>query len=412
MSLANRPGYCWLVLAAGTLAVFSALGLARFGYSVVLPAMQTGLGMDNVQAGALASANLAGYLVMALLGGALASHLGARCVIVSGLLVAGIGMYLTGYVEGFSGAVFWRTITGIGSGAANVAVMGMWTAWFPPHRRGLAAGIAVTGSSLAIITLGSFVPFLIAQDGAGGWRHCWQLFGGASLVIALMCLLVIRSHPAALTVDLSSPYGGSDGVLAVRHVSWHDIYRSRAAWHLGLVYVAFGFSYIIFMTFFVKHLIVTGGYSKAAAGSLFMSMGWASLVCSFFWGWLSDRIGRKWAMMLIYLIHAAAFILFAVAVTPAVFTVAALLYGSTAFSIPAIMSAACGDLFGQRLAPAALGFVTLLFGIGQALGPSVAGLMADASGSFTSAFILAAVVALLGAFGSTTLVKPGSKVTL
>lgn len=410
MSLASRPGYCWLVLAAGTLAVFSALGLARFGYSVVLPAMQTGLGMDNAQAGALASANLAGYLVMALLGGALASHWGARSVIVAGLAVAGVGMYLTGAAADFSGAVFWRAITGIGSGAANVAAMGMWAAWFPPNRRGLAAGIAVTGSSLAIITIGPLVPFLLSRGGSDSWRHCWQLFSGVTLGIALLCLLVIRSRPAALSVDLSSPYGGATGQ-ARRDGSWRDLFRSRAAWHLGLVYVAFGFSYIIFMTFFVKHLMLAGGYSKAAAGSLFMAMGWASLACSFFWGGLSDRIGRKWAMMLIYLIHAAAFTLFGMATTPAAFTIAALLYGSTAFSIPAIMSAACGDLFGQRLAPAALGFVTLLFGIGQALGPSVAGLMADSTGNFTAAFMLAAAVALLGAIGATSLAKPGSKDT-
>jgi MFS family permease len=409
MNLADRPGYRWLVLAAGTMAVFSALGLARFGYSVVLPAMQTGLGMDNAQAGALASANLAGYLVMALLGGALAAHWGARAVIVAGLAVAAIGMYLTGSVAGVSGAAFWRAVTGIGSGAANVAVMGMWAAWFPPSRRGLAAGIAVTGSSLSFITLGPLVPFLFARGGAEGWRQCWQLFGGASLFIAFICLLIIRSRPAAQPVDLSSPYGGSAVPSAQRPGSWHDVFRSRAAWHLGMVYVAFGFSYIIFMTFFVKHLMVAGGYSKAAAGNLFMSMGWANLACSFFWGGLSDRIGRKWAMMLVYLVHAAAFTLFALAATPAAFTAAALLYGSTAFSILAIMAAACGDLFGQRLAPAALGFVTLLFGIGQALGPSVAGLMADASGSFTSAFLLAAGVALLGACGATTLATADSR---
>jgi len=406
MNPADRPGYCWLVLAAGTLAVFSALGLARFGYSVVLPAMQAGLGMDNAQAGALASVNLAGYLVMALLGGVLAARWGVRSVIVAGLVVAGVGMYLTGSVTGISGASFWRGVTGIESGAANVAVMGMWAAWFPPHRRGLAAGIAVTGSSLSFITLGPLVPLLLARGGVDGWRQCWQLFGGITLGIAMLCLLIIRSRPSAASVDLSSPYGATASSPAGNHGSWHDIYRSRAAWHLGLVYVAFGFSYIIFMTFFVKHLMVAGGYSKEAAGSLFMALGWANLVCSFFWGGLSDRIGRKWAMMLIYLIHTAAFTLFGLAATPAVFALAAILYGSTAFSIPAIMSASCGDMFGQRLAPAALGFVTLLFGIGQALGPSVAGLMADASGSFTSAFLLAAGVALLGACAATTLAKP------
>jgi len=64
------------------------------------------------------------------------------------------------------------------------------------------------------------------------------------------------------------------------------------------------------------------------------------------------------------------------------------------------MAAACGDVLGPRLAPAALGLITLLFGIGQAVAPSVAGAMADASGSFVTALLLAAGVALLGAVGA------------
>jgi MFS family permease len=64
------------------------------------------------------------------------------------------------------------------------------------------------------------------------------------------------------------------------------------------------------------------------------------------------------------------------------------------------MAAACGDVLGARMAPAALGFITLFFGIGQAIGPSVAGAMADASGSFTGAYLLASGVALAGAVGS------------
>jgi len=410
MTYINRPGYCWFVLAAGTLAVFSALGLARFGYSVVLPSMQTGLALDNAQTGILASANLAGYLCMALLGGALACHLGARIVVSGGLLVIGISMYLTGTADSFAGAAFWRAITGLGSGAANVAVMGMWAAWFPQKLRGLAAGIAVTGSALAFIIIGPLVPKIIAWGGVDGWRICWQVFGGASLLVGLICLVVLRTPPGTATIDLSSPYGSSDTPNKHMHGSWQSILKDSSAWHLGLVYVAFGFSYIIFMTFFVKHLMTSGGYSKAAAGNLFMTMGWACLLCSFFWGALSDRIGRKWTMALVYVIHAVAFTIFGVATTPLFFTVAALLYGATAFSIPAIMSAACGDQFGKRLAPAALGFITLLFGIGQALGPSVAGFMAKASGSFSSSFLLAAGVALLGCIGAMTLKKEGTSV--
>jgi MFS family permease len=71
------------------------------------------------------------------------------------------------------------------------------------------------------------------------------------------------------------------------------------------------------------------------------------------------------------------------------------------------MAAACGDMLGPELAPAALGFITVFFGIGQAVGPSIAGIMADVTGSFHPAFLLAGGVAFLGALGAWTV--PGTK---
>jgi MFS family permease len=102
-----------------------------------------------------------------------------------------------------------------------------------------------------------------------------------------------------------------------------------------------------------------------------------------------------------------AYSLFALWPVPSGFTLSAILFGLTAWSIPAIMAAACGDVLGSRMAPAALGFITLFFGIGQAMGPSIAGALADASGSFFSAFLLAGGVALLGAL-SASLLSPHS----
>ena len=167
-----------------------------------------------------------------------------------------------------------------------------------------------------------------------------------------------------------------------------------------MVYVAFGFSYIIYMTFFVKALMAEGGYTQASAGGLFMTVGWVSLLCGVIWGTVSDVIGRKNALIIVYLIQAVSYALFALWPEPAGFTISAILFGLTAWSIPAIMAATCGDMLGARLAPAALGFITLLFGIGQALGPAVAGAMAQASGSYLPSIFLAAAVAVLGAVGS------------
>ena len=400
--------YAWIVLAVGTLVVFGALGLARFGYTMVLPAMQSGLGLNNTQAGGLATANLIGYLALSVLGGALAARFGPRIVITVGLTVAAAGMLLTGFANSFVTAALWRVLTGIGSGASNVPVMGLLAAWFVQRRRGLATGIGVTGSSLALIVLGLLVPNLLAAYGWIGWRVCWFLFAGITLGLAALAYTILRNCPSELgLLPMGAAADCRIATIGASALKWGRVYRSGAVWHLGLIYVAFGFSYIIYMTFFTKYLMAEGGYSQESAGRLFMVMGWLSLLCGLIWGSLSDTLGRKTVLVIVYIVQSAAFGLFALWPAPPGFVLSAVLFGVTAWSIPGIMAATCGDLLGPRLAPAGLGFVTLFFGIGQAAGPSVAGLIADAAHSLSPAMLLASGVALLGAFGSLFLRSSG-----
>lgn len=403
-----RFHYAWVVLAVGTLVVFGALGLARFGYTMLLPPMQAELGLDHTQAGGLATANLAGYLVLAVVGGALASHYGPRKVITVALALTALGMLLTGLAGSFTTAMIWRALTGVGSGASNVPVMALLSAWFVQRRRGLAAGVGVTGSSIALIVLGPLVPRLLTAYGQDGWRVSWFVFAGATLGLAALSLILLRNRPSDVGLrPLGATTSDEPAAPARSGLHWGSVYGSGVVWHIGLIYVAFGFSYIIYMTFFTKYLIAEGGYTKSAAGGLFMLMGWVSLLCGLLWGWVSDVIGRKGALIIVYLIHTVAFGLFALWPSPVGFTISAILFGLSAWSIPAIMAATCGDLLGPRLAPAGLGFITLFFGIGQAIGPVAAGALADATDSLSPAFLLAAGVALLGAVGTIPLRHAG-----
>lgn len=119
--------YGWAVLFMGALAVFGALGLGRFGYSMILPNMQADLGINNSQAGLLATMGLIGYLALAIIGGALASKYGIRLVASLGLLLTGLGMLGMGMARSFAVVSFWSGLSGIGSGAVNIAIMGLWT---------------------------------------------------------------------------------------------------------------------------------------------------------------------------------------------------------------------------------------------------------------------------------------------
>jgi MFS family permease len=223
-------------------------------------------------------------------------------------------------------------------------------------------------------------------------------------MLTLVGFLILKNRPSEKglnslgTINETQPPNPK-----TKATNWGLVYHSPSVWHLGLVYIAFGFSYIIYMTFFVKGLMAEGGYTKESAGNLFMMMGWFSLLCGLIWGTASDIIGRKYALAIVYLIHTISFSLFALAPNKFGFTISAILFGLSAWSIPAIMAATCGDILGSKLAPAALGFITLFFGIGQAFGPFVAGRIADAYGSFLPAFLLASGVAFLGCLGSLTL---------
>ena len=404
MTSPSRFHYGWVILVMGIFVIFGSLGMGRVAYSMVLPAMQSGLGMDNTQAGALATANLISYLGLAVLGGAIAARYGPRTLIAAGLAVAVVGMVLTGLSNSVVTAALWRTLTGVGSGASNVPMMALLAAWFATRRRGQAAGITTVGTSLAMIFAGSMVPLLLSIYGTDGWRVSWFVFGGATMAVAAAAFLLLRNWPSEKGL---APMGANPGdsipKLGGGGLPWGKVYGNRRVWHLGLVYTAYGFSYIIYMTFFTKHLIVQGGYTQVDAGRLFMIVGWVSLPCGLLWGTVSDVIGRKRALIIVYLVHAVAFSMFSLWPTTPGFTLSAVLFGLSAWSIPAIMAAACGDVLGARLAPAALGFITLFFGLGQAVAPVVAGAMADATGSFFPAFLLAGGAALLGAIGAFTL---------
>ncbi len=123
------------------------------------------------------------------------------------------------------------------------------------------------------------MPRILSAAGENGWRMCWFVFGGATVVLALCSFLLLRNRPSEkglLPCGADSDY--KEQVSSPGGLAWGSVYRAGIVWHLGLVYVAFGFSYIIYLTFFVKSLIAEGGYTTEAAGNLsfrYRPGGWA-----------------------------------------------------------------------------------------------------------------------------------------
>jgi predicted MFS family arabinose efflux permease len=284
-----------------------------------------------------------------------------------------------------------RLITGLGSGCVLVPSVALMSAWFDVRRRGMASGIVTSGSSLALIITGPIVPLIIAAGGEDGWRWAWYFFAALTFLVGILTILFQRDRPYSAAARARKQKGENPPL------DLKSVVRSRYAWHLGSIYMMYGFAYMVYFTFFQKRLTHDLGFSSAEAGNLFLVLGVVSLICGVLWGVLSDRIGRGRAIAAMCLLQAVAAVLFAWwPATPGLVLSAALI-GLTALAVPGIVGAGCGDQFGPVLASASLGFVTIFLGIGQVVGPYLAGRLADAHGTLTYSYLMAAGVFLLGA---------------
>ncbi len=398
--------YAWIIALTGTLVTILAHGFGRMSYSVILPPMKDGLALSYTQLGAIATGNFIGYLSLAIIGGFLAARFGVRRVVFVSLLVIGVSLFLTGFAESFSFAFIMRLISGLGNGGSYVPIMALPAAWFIMRKRGLATGIVSAGIGLGLFLAGVILPPIISAYGKDGWRYAWFFLGIAVFVLAFVCYGFLRNNPAEKNTTMC---GGSEeqkgGPKVTLFSAFKDVVVESEIWKLGCVYFMYGFSYIIYLTFFVAFLTKEMGVEPVAAGRIFAVLGIFSIFCGVIYGWISDVLGRRLGSMIAYLTLALSYVIFAFWKDTTGFYVSAVIFGIAAFSIPTIMAAASGDAVGGRLAPAGLGFITLFFGIGQALGPAIGGYIKDSTGTFTNAFLLSAAVSLIGAFGSLILKK-------
>jgi MFS family permease len=355
--------------------------------------------------GLISTSNFVGYLLAVLVCGHISSRIGSRLLIFLALLLVAVSMLLVSRADSFMTVAFFYTLTGMGSGASNVPMMALVASWFSKSQRGKAAGFIVIGSGFAILLSGKLIPYLNQLNELNGWRISWLVLGIIVLIISFICLLVIRDSPTEMGLQ---PFAGKkipkpDDELHIDEgntsVTQKDIY------HLGAIYFLFGYTYVIYATFIVTTLVQERGFSEAVAGNFWSWVGFLSLFSGPVFGTLSDRLGRKSGLIMVFSIQMFAYLLVALSL-PGMFLYLSIgCYGLVAWSIPSIMAALVGDYVGPQKTARVFGFITFIFALGQIAGPAVAGFLAEKYGTFSSSFLMAALFAGLAVILSASLKK-------
>lgn len=394
--------YGWVIVGTGTLTILACLGFGRFALGMILPSMGAGLGLSYGQLGTIGTANFLGYLAAVLVARPLAARMGSRLLISLALLVVGGSMLLMSRAATFAGLLALYSVTGFGSGASNVPMMALVAQWFDPARRGRAAGFVAIGSGFGIIASGKLIPYVNRIAGADGWRTNWLVLGLCVTAVAVVALVLLRSPPARAP---AVPARGASSSANAPPAAAPSRAQRRAVYVLGVAYAIFGYTYAIYVTFVVTMLVRERGFSEAVAGRFWSWVGLLSLLSGPVFGTLSDRIGRRRGLALVFAVQAAAYALAAANLPVAFLYLSIGFFGVAAWSIPTIMIAAVSDHVGPERALGAFGVITFFFGVGQVAGPAMAGILADRTGSFSSSFGMAAFLAVV-AIAVSALLRP------
>ncbi|GAB6406110.1 YbfB/YjiJ family MFS transporter [Pseudomonas sp. MHK4] len=283
---APHPGSPW----RGTLAGFSAslvgIGLARFAYTPLLPALVGAHWFDASRAAYLGAANLAGYLAGAIFGRTLAAKTSTRSTLRAMMLLASIAFFACAWPLSFSWFFAWRFLSGVAGGALMVLAAPTVLAHVPPARRGLAGGVIFMGVGVGIVASGTLVPLLL-QQGLG------QTWLGLGVIALLLTAIAWRGWPtenASVASVAEHHHSLPNGTLKALYVEYA---LNAAGW----------VPHMIFLVDFVARGLGQGLQTGAQYWVLF---GIGATIGPLLAGGLADRVGFGRALRVSFIIEAIA----------------------------------------------------------------------------------------------------------
>lgn len=415
----------WLVV-VGAILIQLCLG-AIYAWSVFTKQITISLadggiyGFSAKEAAWVFSAGLATFAVVMVLAGRLQARVGPRPVAIAGGIVLGLG-YILG---GFFGSTFATQliligiIGGAGIGLAYVVPIAVGVKWFP-DKKGMIAGFAVAGfgfgATLWVKLAGSWFGGLLNTTslfGLSGVQSVFFIYGVAFLLLVLVGSIVMVNPPAGYKPKGWEPEAaGADGkATGVVDLNSSQMLKTPQFFAIWLMFVGSGLAGLMVIycirLFGIDALQAGGVVSdvKIAGRMAGTAMAWYAILNGLgriVWGTVSDKIGRKVALILMCLFQGIIMLLFfKMGHSSAGLIVGACIIGFNFGGNFALFPAATADFFGNKNVGPNYGWVFLAYGVAGIAGPQVAGYFKDVAkgdvGAWLTPFIIAGVSCLVAA---------------
>lgn len=403
-AIGARVFYGWVIVGVGGLAGAVTMGLVQ-SFSVFLPPLQHGLGASRATLSLAFSVNMLTFGASSLLGGALVDRYGTRRLAAAGGILFGLGLLLAARSQGVGQLILTLgAVAGLGMGALQGPLQYLTARWFD-RRKGLALGVLLAGAGLGTMVISPLAEVLIRWQ---GWRATFVVLG----------LLAVASILATVPLLVESPEAcglGPDGVLAAngREASaralspWtsRTAVRTRAFWTLLGTWFCCCTSHSGPLVHVAAHAMDVGVSASWAAGML-SGFGASAFLGRIVLGVVADRIGGR--RTLIGALAAQAVLMAAIGglhgawALMGVSVLFGLAYGGVFAQYPVILR----EYFGATRVGAVYGSAMAVNAVAMALGPFLAGLIHDVTGTYQIPFWVSGTVGAAATFLAMGLTRP------
>lgn len=366
-------------LVGGIISLMVAMGIGRFAYTPILPIMQSHVHFSEAMAGYLASYNYLGYLLGALSASMLTWRKGKSFYVKVYLLINILTTILMGTTENF---MYWsglRFISGFSSGVVFVFVASIVLDSLEQRGRTMWSGFFYSGVGIGIFLTGLIVPIL---NDFWGWEWTWVGLGFIAMFIGIFPVVLMREVPSlARTDQLATRIDDSTG---------------KKGLLIGLIasYGCEGMGYIVSGTFLVAMVEGIPGLGTLSALS-WAFVGVAAAPSCWIWAVIAKKYSNIVALYAAYVAQMIGVILPVIFPSTIGVLTGALLFGATFMGITMLTISEARNIFPQQSSKI-IGYLTVAYGIGQIMGPIIAGVLTTRTGSYNGALLFASITLLSG----------------
>lgn len=362
-----------------------------YAWSVFKDALVNDLGWTATQASTPYSIAIVVFSIATLTAGVLQDKFGPRRIIMLGGAFVGSGMILTGLLTNPAAVMLtFGVVVGSGIGFAYACVTPAAMKWWHPSKKGMVSGLIVGGFGLGAVYV---APLTKALVNAFDIQTAFIILGVGIVAISVSLGATVVNPPKGYVAEGPADWNPAAAGTG-SEMTWREMIKTRQFYFLFIMFALASSAGVML----IGNITQIGALQVGLEGAVYLVslLAIANAAGRVLGGLVSDNLGRVNTLILAFLLQAANMWFFMTISTEAMLIAGAitgaLCYGALLSVFPSLTA----DYFGLKGYGANYGLVYLGWGLSGALGPVIASMSFDSSGSFSSAYMISAAM-LVGA---------------